>query len=459
MPLNNIVQVNVSITNPPIPDKLQKTGAFISQGATNTSNGTLTPLTSAADLTAILAGAKTLTSLTWAAGVVTGTVSGGHGLPAGETITITVSGNTPAAYNGTFAASVTSSTQFTYPLVTNPGTNTVLGAVTPEDVAELVAMNTTFFAQGNNTAVYVMELGAGNAADGVTALNTYLVNNPNTIYSFLVPRYWDAETTFKTMVANYTAPSNKVNFFVTTTISTYSAWVNTDNDVFAMVEAPTIPVTEFSCAAPFYTTLNWSPNSANRVPPLCFSFEYGVTPYPLKNNQTLLTQLKTANIGYIDTGAEGGLVNTLIKWGHVLSGEPFNYWYTVDWAQITLELDLANEVINGSNNNLAPLYYNQDGIDRLQNRAAKTMRNGVSYGLILGNVTIVALDPIIFGQNVAAGQYAGQAVINAVPFTIYNKANPSDYMLGKYAGLQVAFTPARGFEQIIVNINVSNVVA
>ena len=143
----------------------------------------------------------------------------------------------------------------------------------------------------------------------------------------------------------------------------------------------------------------------------CFTFAYGVTPYPSFGNGTILQQLKIANVGYISTGSEGGLTNTMIVWGNTMDGKQFNYWYTVAWAIINIDLNIANEVINGSNNGLAPLYYNQFGITRLQNRAAKVLRNGVSYGLVLGNVILTQLDPIQFGINVANGVYAGNALI------------------------------------------------
>lgn len=41
------------------------------------------------------------------------------------------------------------------------------------------------------------------------------------------------------------------------------------------------------------------------------------------------------------------------------------------WCAINLEMDLANEVINGSNTTVNPLYYEQNGIDRLQRRGLK----------------------------------------------------------------------------------------
>ena len=159
-----ITQVNVTVLNPPTPSTLLGTGAFISQGGTNTAAGTLTLLTSVISLASILAGSQAITSLTWSGGVVTATVSGGHGYTVdtgGETTNLTIAGVTPTGYNGTFAATVTSSTQFTYPLASNPGAATVTSAtVTDQDVTELNAMNTTFFGQGSNVSVYVLELGA-----------------------------------------------------------------------------------------------------------------------------------------------------------------------------------------------------------------------------------------------------------------------------------------------------------
>lgn len=457
---NNIVQLNVSVTNPPAPSKLLRTGALISQGGTNTSANTLSLLTQASDLTPLLNGAVTITAATWSTGTVTVTTSTPHGIPSGDTVQGTIAGMTPTGYNGTFALTYVSANQFSYPLVSNPGTATIFGSMTLADVAELVSMATTFFAQGKNASVYVLELGTGTPAQGVTALASYLTANPNTIFSFLVPREWDGEATFKTnLLALYNSPSSLVKFFVTTTISTYAAYSPTYSCAFLMVEAPGIPSTEFSCAAAFYVTLNYNPSSSNPVSPLCFSFLYGVTAYPTADNSALLSTLKTANVNYVDTGAEGGLSNTLLKWGHMLDGNPFNYWYTVAWAIVNLDLDLSNEVINGSNNAIAPLYYNQFGIDRVQNRGAKTLRNGASYGLILGQIIVTKLAAADFAANVANGLYAGNAVINAEPFTVYNSENPSDYSIGKYAGLSAAITPARGFEQIVMNIQVTNFVA
>ncbi|HFD7185137.1 TPA: hypothetical protein ACF5TI_004412, partial [Yersinia enterocolitica] len=316
-----------------------------------------------------------------------------------------------------------------------------------------------------NRAVFVLELGDVSMENGVAALSTFidedvsLGNTYQKFFSYLVPREWDEQATFKDLTGQYTSPSSLVYFFVTTTIGTYSEWVATKNKtVSAGVEAPNIPATEFSMAGPFQSSLSNDPGSSNMVPPMAYRFMYGVTEYPVSGNGTLLKTLQDNSINYIGTAAEGGLSNKMLVAGHMLDGNPFNYWYSVAWTAINLELDLANEVINGSNTSTNPLYYEQVGIDRLQNRALKTLRNGISYGLILGRVIGAKLIQTDFNAEYEKGTYAGNAVINAVPFSNYTSLNPSDYQDGKYSGLSAVMTPRRGFESITFNLNVTNFV-
>jgi hypothetical protein len=427
----NIVNVQVSQQVAPAPSTLQQTGAFISQGATTLAAGTTALLTQLSDLSSILAGSVAITSATWSAGVVTVVTTSPHGIPSGDTIPVIISGFTPTGYNGTYAATYVSSTSFTYPLAVNPGATSVVGVMTLEDVQELVAMNNTFFAQGGNLAVYVLELGAGTPAQGVTALTTYLANPTIRMYSYLLPKTWDTETTMQSLATEYNGTTAQVYFYVTTTLATYTGWENIKS-VFAAVQSPTAPITEFSLASMFWVTLNYNPNASNLAHPLSFSYIYGVTPYTLTNTQQ--TQLKAAGVNWVGRGSEGGISNTIIFWGTFMDLNPFNYWYAVDWLAINVEISLANAIINGSNLPTNPLYYNQNGINTLQKVAQATVNNGIAFGLILSPT------------NVAA-----------VPFITYVTQHPSDYATGTYNGLSVTFVPARGFTSITIYLTASNI--
>jgi hypothetical protein len=529
----NIVTVNVTQTVGPTPSTLQSTGALVSTGATNTSPGTITLLTQLSDLTAILNGSLAVTSISWAANVATVTTTAAHGLTIGQTYPITIAGSLITAYNGNWLCTVTTTTAFTFTLVvaSNPGTASNTGIVwSQEDVSELLAMATTFFAQGANLACYVLELGAASVTQSVANLQTYLNANPNSnytagsvgyFYAYVVPREWDGNAAFLALLASYESTTAQTYFFITTTLATYGSYTNLMKCAFTMIESPSygvypanvltaiiyssvtgyvtattttshnvsvgnwftisgctpsgyngtfqalpgttgntliyavpanpgaetilgtlqaslyanagVPSTEFSVVSAFWRLLNYAPSAANLVTPFSFGYVYGVTPFPTRGQNSLLNTLKNSYTNVIGTGAEGGISNTIILWGTTEDGHDFTYWYSVDWVQITSNEMLSNVIINGSNNPQNPLYYDQNGINRLKAAEQTVMNNGIAFGLVLGPVTV-----------------------NAVPFTTYVTENPTDYPAGIYRGLSVTYTPQRGFTQIVFYVNVTS---
>jgi hypothetical protein len=429
---NNIVQVNVSQTIAPAPSTLQRTGAFLSVGGTTLDQGVSALITQESELTALLRPAAAISSATYGS-LISYTCTAPHGIPIGNVVSITTAGFSPSGYNGTFDATATTSTVFTR-VSTNPGAMTVAGTWIPAFVAELASMADTFFAQGSAASVYVLELGLSNAATAVAYLDTWIsASTPQIYYAYLCPRQFTDNAAFLALMADFEATTAMTYFYTTATLANYTGLTVLMKCVVAMIESPDAPSSEFSLAAAFYALLNTNPSTTNKVAPFSFRYLFGVTAYPLLGNGALFATLKAARINWVGTGAEGGITNTVLMWGTTRDGRDISYWYSVDWVQINVALDLANEIINGSNNAINPLYYNQDGINRLQARSQATMNRGISYGLVLAPVTVAA-----------------------VPFPTYVLNNPSDYPIGKYAGLSVSYTPARGFIEIIFNVNVTD---
>lgn len=456
---NNIVNLSVSQTIAAAPNLLQQTGAFISQGGTTAAANSLTLLTQASTLTSVLAPPLALSTLTWAGGVVTATAAVAHGLTVSQVYYLTIAGALPAGYNGNYACTITSTTQFTFTLLSNPGTETSPGTWASATRGELQQMTNTFFGQGSNTPIYVLELGYGSVNTGVASLTTWISNNLQTVYAFLVPREWDNNAAFLALIPLYESPTSLLYFWVTTTNTTYTSYTVNMKNVVTWIEAPAIPATEFSAASGLWVTLSYNPSSSNLVSPFAFSFVYGVTPYPLTGNQTLFANWKAAGVNWIGTGAEGGISNTLVLWGTTMDTNPFNYWYAVDWVQINENLQISNAVINGSNNPQNPLYLDQQGINTLQAVGASVLASAVTFGLLLGTVVQSELNGPSYAAALAAGTFAGQAVINAVPFVPYYTANPGQYAQGIYNGLSCTITPLRGFTSITFYVNVTNIVA
>lgn len=458
----DIVQVNVSVREAPAPNLLQQTGAFVSQGGTTNAKQSLTLVPTLAALQDMLSPAIALTSLTWSGGTVTGTTSSPHGWTVSDVIPVIVAGATPSGYNGSFTGTITGASTFTYPLVNNPGSETVPGTVMLEAVNELLGMGTTYFAQNGVVAPYVLELGEGIVNTNVTNLSTWLTNNPLTVYAFLMPRNWHSASTFVTLASQFTAP-NKLTYFWQTIqtgdvtgsppVSPFAAL----KSVLTEVEAATVNAAlgnEFSLAALFAFALSRQPSSASPLGPLSYAPLFGVTPYPLMGNQALFLTLAEANVGWVGTGQQGGISGNIAFQGQMQDGNPWNFWYGTDWAQLQINLALANEVINGSQPSSNPLLYDQNGINRLQNRAAQVLNQAVSSGIANGRVVLTKLAQQDFLDNLDDGAYDGLLVLNAEPYTNYIAENPSNYEAGIYGGLTCVFIPARGFLQIIFGLNV-----
>jgi hypothetical protein len=538
---NPLVKLNVSIQTAPAPSQLQKMGALVSQGGTITSPGTRSLLTQLSDLTPLLSQPAAITTIGWAGGTATVIAAAPHGLPVGQTMKVTIAGAVPAAYNGTYEGTAISPTTFTYPLASNPGTETTPGTWVLEEAAQLTQMATTFFAQGASQSVYVLELGPGDPDHGAAFLQTWIGSNPNVFYRYLVPREWDANATFLANAALYKGTEAKTYFHPTTNLQNYAVYAG-NKAVFPFIEAPVygvweanaltslswtsgvgtaittsdhgaavgdwfqlagsapsgwngyfqaiagtsantlvfalptnpgaetllgtlvqsqyasagIGANEFSAASAFRTVLNYSPSPTNKVTPLNFAYEYGVTAFPTDGNGALITTLLNANVSMIGTGAAGGISSTLVLGGNMADGNPLKYWYSIDWAQINVARNVTAALINGANNPANPVDYNQFGINTLQQAAVSTMATGIGDGLVLNPVQQTALSAAELQTALDLGTYDAYTLVNAQPFGAYTTDNPNDYAAGIYNGFTIDYTPLRGFESITINLTVSD---
>jgi hypothetical protein len=258
-------------------------------------------------------------------------------------------------------------------------------------------------------------------------------------------------------------------FWLTVTPATLNVLDATYKCVIQFVEAPSVtdttqpnisnPNGEFTCAAMFYNAISFKASSVNPVAPMAFKYVYGVTAYPTQNMSTILLQFKSTFTNYVATGAEGGIAYTILYQGVTRDGfDYFNWWWTIDWVQININLNLSNAIVNGSNNALAPLYYNQSGINFLETVLYGTMRTASIFGMVVGQIVMTNLDTPILVDNINQGVYSGQCNVNAVPFANYTTANPGDFRIGEYDGLSALFIPARGFIHIQVSIVASSLV-
>lgn len=355
----------------------------------------------------------------------------------GSNVSFTVKGCYPDKWNGTFTAQITADNtlQWTMKTADFEGEDPAEVGYFMLSEADLVqtAME-SFFAQGQQVGIYALDLGTQSSADDeVSAFKDYLQDPTERMYTYLVPFDWYNLDSFLQLAKNYTANDRLTYFLIpapapTTTSSNVSNPFKGLKCVVAVSDS-TYPNTN-DAAAFMYLIVSADPSPVNKVAPFAFRYVQGATAVDYKDSWT--AALRAENINYIQTGAEGGISNNIFALGVASDGRDFLYWYCVDWTQINVHLALANAVINGSNNPINPLYYDQDGIDRLQQVAQSTFNSGVSYGLINGTPAVTAMT-----------------------FREYVRLNPKDYAQGRYAGLKCEYTPQRGFIRIVFNINVN----
>lgn len=458
---NQLVTILVSQLIAAAPNNLQQTGALISQGATSLGANKTALLTQPGDLTAKLAAPLAVSAIAYNAGTVTVTTTAAiPGLQVGDTFITTLAGFAPAGYNGTVLGTVTGASAFTWAAPNAIAAETQLGTYTPPGQGELQSMVNSFFAQGGSTSVQVLELGPADGTTGPPLLEAYIIANQKQFYSYLVPRNWDATAAYLALLALYEAPTAQTYFFTTTTLGNYASYSAQMKDALLLIEAPGIALTEFSMAALFNAALSYNPSPNQLMTSYNNKFLFGPTPYPTQGNAALLATLAAANVSVIGTGAEGGIATAIISGGKTLDAHDFSYWFQVDFVVIQLHLLLANYVLNnGPNNPVNPLGYNQDGIDRLQDVAVAFMQSACAFFVCQGTVTQASLTPTAFGQALDNDTYEDQNVINAVPFLPYSTLNPNDYSSGLYKGLTVVMIPQAFFQQIVVQLLVTNLIA
>jgi|GEM_PF-1553461 len=430
----NIVNVNTKITASPAPNTLQQSGAIVSAGATTLASNTSSFCGSVSQVASLLVAPYAITSLAWASSTVTATVDAAdlEGLGVGDTFATVISGAVPAGYNGTFVATVASTTTFTYAVSANPGSETSPGTFTGPESSYILDAATTFFAQGSSVGFYLLELGvAASDVAGVAALSTYLTTytTPQAFYAYLVPPYWDdsASTQLAALALAYNGPTAQTYFFVTTTSAHLSAYAG-NKAVFAIVPSPTQTTQEVQVASLFYNWIANNPGSSNPLAPMQFRFLYGVTPWVRGANNTTINAILTGFGNIALTGSEGGISNACLFKGTTMDGAQSASWFGLDWFRINVKQRLAAAIINGSNSN-PPLLYDQNGINTLEAVANQVGSSAVAFGC------------------------AQSVTVSAVDFNTYVTQNPSDYAAGIYNGLTATMTLQNGFMSITVNLD------
>lgn len=272
-----------------------------------------------------------------------------------------------------------------------------------------------FFDNCTNNGVTVFSAASG--ATGVADFTTWFTANRTAAYFVLVPADWYALDEFATLVGSYKGDTDQVYFFVLISDFTASGYATSDwvanslglKSVMGFMQNPEA-TDERPDAAAFGAAASYGNfSTSNQMTPLRCTFVENQTEYDVSS--TLSTLAQTYNLNWIDSSLNtAGFDAQIIANGVFGNGKNFSYWYGIDWCQENLPLALNAALINGANDPSNPLFYNQNGIDRLKSVIVGVLNEALSYSLISDySVTATAFSDLS-DSVVASGIYSGFAI-------------------------------------------------
>jgi hypothetical protein len=494
-----IVNLTAVVTTAPVPSQLQQSGAIVSVGGTTLAPGAYQFCGNLSAINSISATSYAITSLAWTSSTVTATVSSGILPTIGTQFTTTISGAVPSAYNGTYIATVATSTTFTYALASSPGTETTPGYFTISGASSITYPASSFFAQGTAVGVYVLELGDIVGVDAqIAALNTWITNNPGVFYGYLTPAAWDYS---KDEVGSVVINNGGNGFTVAPTVAFSGGGGGTGAAGTAIIQNGAVVAVTITNPGSGYTaapTVTFSggggvgaaatANLASAMNilagqyanPTSKTYFFATTSVANLSNYATLKSVyatvpaPTATSQEFDAGAMfyQWLVNNPSASNPL---GPMSYRYltgVTPWA-ISGNQTNINNVLTGYGNIIYPT--SEGGISKAGIWKGTTMDGtqaawwyGLDWFQIQAQQALAAAvingsnqnPPLIYDQNginsllaVAQGvansavqfQCALSITINATPFAAYTTANPNDYQAGLYRGFSATVVGQNGF--------------
>jgi len=271
------------------------------------------------------------------------------------------------------------------------------------------------FKSSSGNGVYVFNAGSpsGTAPNLVytsviSEIDKYLQESSNKPYVLSVPyEFWGLED-FISFTENYNN-ANGITYFLFDTQGTAfesGVWQKYDgNKSIIGVYKNDSSLVFCSCAFLGVMISNkTTPLSAvNRMTSFDYSRLAGVE--PTNGNSAFIKGLIDNSIMFFGyTADEVTLRNAVLA-----DKNTMNYWFNIDYVQVALTNSLEVIIYNGANAQ-PPLFFNQQGINRLKSNITGTINTGQAVGIV------------------------NEFKLDAIPFIDYKKLFPAEYAKGAYNG-------------------------
>lgn len=281
-------------------------------------------------------------------------------------------------------------------------------------------------------------------SEKIKALEEYLTNATEAAYIYYLPQQMLSDARISSRIyQKYNDLTSKTYFFI-----------NCSGD--ADIESNQIinNASNSKCVAVFYNNTQAGYNLAASVCGLFASYKFDISdtnpasPFNYKTlegvkfntlTQAMQQSLIQASLNFMSTLAN----NNVLLNGRYADTYPIDYRYQWDLVSFEVENSLQTLILNGVNNPIYIVKYNQDGIDTIRSNIKATLNRMINQGCVTDFSATL---------NSATGEMENLGDITAIEFNTYVLANPQDYENEIYGGISFYLRIGRYIRQVVLSI-------
>lgn len=310
----------------------------------------------------------------------------------------------------------------------------------------IVNLNDTFFVE-EDYEIYLEEKGTKEKdySTKIQALNEFITNNEFPCYIFLLPDgMGEDETIGASLFAQYSQLSNNTYFFINFSNDNLSLYKNSNifNQIknqksAALFVNNTVNSDLAALTGGLFASYKFDLSDTNPASPLNYKTLKGVTKQPV--TLPLRQQMVQDSVNFIDD-----IANQLVLMnGRYGDAFTIDYRYQWDLTSFQVAASLKQLILNGVNNPIYVIKYNQDGIDILKSRVKSVLNQMISYGCVTEYAE---------GLESATGELINIGEISCIDFRSYISSNPEDYENEIYSGISFYLRIGKYIRQVIMNV-------
>lgn len=308
-----------------------------------------------------------------------------------------------------------------------------------------------YFNYSGNRSVNVLELGQVSDTNTLqaqaTQLDTIIKSGLNRSYMYLIPTSFYVENSpVVSIMQEYTKETSAQYFMISTTSD-----VTTDNvatqfkglkSCFLVYDNSdtTQNINLAGSILGIMASNKFDISGNNKASPLNFKILQGFKFNPI--NRVLLNGLTQYPANFIFNEVGYATIGN----GRYTDGFAWDYWYQWDLTQLALQQKITQLLINGVNNPVNVIRFDQQGIDIINASVKSTLSEYIQLGCI--NTYAMALNP-------ANNTLIGLNNINTIDFNTYISQYPEKYQNEIYDGISFYVLINRYIRQCILNITLN----